>query len=133
MREKDVVLLRRLQVALAPYVESADIVATDERVVLRCRLDKERVVTIPADKLARRVCRFIQTIEPSVLGGRVRVEDLKLVIWALYAPINSLYPHRSEIRKVTGLVKGEPKLLRFLIWKRIKSTERAKKKKITQA
>jgi len=125
---RELFLLRRLQVALTPYVKGTDIIATDEKIVLRCRIDDRNVVTIPPDKMAKRLCRLLQALEPSVLGGKVKVEDLKLIIWALYAPIKALYPHRSRIREVTGLLRKEPKLMNYLIWKRIKATERMKQR-----
>jgi len=123
---KKVALLRKLQVALAPYVKDAEIVATDDKIALRCKLD-EGTILIPPDKMARRLCRVLQGLEPAILGGRVKLEDLRLVIWALYAPIKSLYPKRTEIRRVSGLLRKEPKLMNYLIWKRIKATERMRK------
>lgn len=128
-RVKKLAILRRLQIALAPYVLETEIVAADD-IVLRCRLDEENEIKIPADKAAKRLCSLIQKLEPSILSGRVKIEDLKLVIWALYSPISALYPHRSKIREVTGLLRKEPKLMKYLIWKRVKASERAKNPRI---
>lgn len=117
---KDLIILRKVEIALSPmfYVK---ICLKDDGYYLYCDYGKY-VFKIPPNKTARRLIREIIRLEPAIISRKVRLDDLRLAVWALYAPIRSLYPYRTKIRKVTGLFKDE-KLRNYLIWKRIKSVE----------
>jgi hypothetical protein len=129
---KKIILLRRAESFFAPYFERIDIdygsdVIPDEKVnepVLVGKLNykgDKLIVVIPADKRLKRLKRLLEKLEPAVLGGKVKFYDVVLLIWSVYAPIKALHKYRTKIRRITGLAQKEPKLQKFIIWKRIMS------------
>jgi len=135
---KKIILLRRAESFFAPYFERINIdygsdVILDEKVnepvlvgKLNYKGDKLTVV-MPSDKRLKRLKRLLENLEPAVLGGKVKFYDVVLLIWSVYAPIKALYKYRTKIRKITGLAQKEPKLQKFIIWKRVMSTKKGER------
>jgi len=125
---KKIILLRRAESFLSPYFRTINIDYQSEEPTLVGKLQllektkiTELVVRIPIDRRLRRVMRLLEKIEPAVIGGKVKFNDVVLLIWSIYAPTKALYKYRTKIRRITGLAQKEPKLQKFIIWKRIMS------------
>jgi hypothetical protein len=125
---KKIILLRRAESFLSPYFRTINIDYQSEEPTLVGKLQllektkiTELVVRIPIDRRLRRVMRLLEKLEPAVIGGKVKFNDVVLLIYSLYAPIKALYKYRTKIRRITGLAQKEPKLQKFIIWKRIMS------------
>jgi len=125
---KKIILLRRAESFLSPYFRTINIDYQSEEPTLVGKLQllektkiTELVVRIPIDRRLRRVMRLLEKLEPAVIGGKVKFNDVVLLIWSIYAPIKSLHRYRTKLRRITGLAKSEPKILKYLVWKRIMS------------
>jgi hypothetical protein len=131
---KKIILLRRAESFLSPYFRTINIDYQSEEPTLVGKLQllektkiTELVVRIPIDRRLRRVMRLLEKLEPAVIGGKVKFNDVVLLIWSIYAPTKALYKYRTKIRRITGLAQKEPKLQKFIIWKRAMSTKKGER------
>jgi len=97
--------------------------------VLECEMPHEPVcISFPLNKLGRRVLREIyHHWLPGIDCGTIRLSHV-LDLMLVFAPLRVVYRYRSRIRRRTGLTR-DPKLRNYVIWRRIKATERFKKRK----
>jgi len=92
--------------------------------VLECEMPDEPIrISFPLNKLGRRVLREIYWHWlPGVDSGTIRLSHV-LELMLIFGPPRVIYRYRSRIRRRTGLAR-DPKLRNFVIWRRIKATER---------
>jgi len=127
---KKIILLRRAESFLSPYFKAIAIDYQSDEPKLIGKLNyenKELIAIIPIDRRLRRVMRLLAKLEPAVIGGKIKFYDVVLLIWSVYAPIKALYKYRTKIRRIIGLAQKEPKLQKFIIWKRIMSTKKGER------
>jgi len=92
--------------------------------VLECEMPDEPIrISFPLNKLGRRVLREIYWHWlPGIDSGTIRLSHV-LELMLIFGPPSIIYRYRSRIRRRTGLAR-DLKLRNFIIWRRIKATER---------
>jgi len=74
--------------------------------------------------------RYLREIRTHLLKGLVCLtidpEDIKALFIALSTP-PFIYKHRHKLRKATGLIRQDPKLKRWLIWRRATAVKLVKR------
>jgi len=92
--------------------------------VLECEMPDEPIrISFPLNKLGRRVLREIYWHWlPGIDSGTIRLSHV-LELMLIFAPPRVVYRYRSRIRRRTGLAR-DPRLRNFIIWRRMKATER---------
>ena len=96
--------------------------------VLECEMPDEPIrISFPLNKLGKRVLREIyEHWLPGIDSGTIRLGHV-LELMLIFAPPRVIYRYRSRIRRRTGLAR-DPKLRNFIIWRRIKATERLRER-----
>lgn len=118
---RSLILARRAISFLAPYFDRIDARMDSEDMYLAGSLSYrgERLsLRIPLDKRLKIIMRELERMEPAIIGGRINIDDVKLAIFATFAPFLALKPFIQDVRRVTGLIK-DGKLRKLLIFKRI--------------
>jgi hypothetical protein len=82
----------------------------------------------PMNRLGYRFIRELERLDRLCFEGSVNPEDVRILFATLSVP-EVIYKHRSRLRRATGLIK-DPKLQRWIIWRRITSPLRMEKSKI---
>ena len=109
---RDLMVLRRASVTLSPYLERVELRA-EESMCLEgvCRWKgKGYRLKMRADGLLKRLTSELIRLEPGILGGRIRVEDVKALIIALYLPASTLAKNLDlwrQVKKSAGLIKDK--------------------------
>jgi hypothetical protein len=117
---KKCICLRRAMVTLSPYIPDIKM-KFESNLILEGRIrirDKDYIIQIKPDRLCKRVIKEIVRIEPAIISGRVKVEDVKIALLGIYSSFLNLKPYVKDLRRVTGLFKDK-KLRNLLIFKRI--------------
>jgi len=126
---RETLILRRAAITLSLYIEKHEIKVDPNGINLRgfvkTSSGSSYPLTIKVDRLLRPVTDELLRLEPAVIGGRIPVDDVRMILIGLYSPLSVVYDLRTRIRAVTGLVRNE-RIRRFLVWRRIKASERAK-------
>jgi len=143
---KLIILSRRAESFLAPYFTNIEPFVDADNMYLRGTIEcygNPYNITIPIDKSVTRVMERLKALEPAVIGGSVRIDDVKLFILLAFSSFkltSILYKnHKKDIKRVIGLAvksrkhkknkngeeKEEPlsinekKLLSLLIFKKV--------------
>jgi hypothetical protein len=122
---RKIILARRLAEALSPYFASLELKASDDDFYILGKIainDKYYFLDIPLNKTSRKIIYELHRLEPAIIGKKVKLEDVKMLLFGIYASRKLLYEFRTDIRRVTGLL-ADKKLQKYLIWKRITSKE----------
>lgn len=117
---KRCICLRRAMVILSPYIPDIKM-KFESNLILEGRINirgKDYIIQIKPDKLCKRVIKEIVRIEPAVISGKVKVEDVKIALLGIYSSFSNLKPYVKDLRRVTGLFKDK-KIRNLLIFKRI--------------
>jgi len=108
---KDLLILRRAQVTLSPYVSELDLKSSSDTKYLEgiCYWRRWRyVLRFKCDKLLSTLIKELLRLEPAMIGGKIDVESVKALVVALYAPAKSLVPPlRMQVKKRAGLLKDK--------------------------
>ena len=114
---KQMFLLKRASIALAPYFDFCAVSYAEGGFRLRIKSGNHSFTVEPSKRLLD-VIRFIEKIEPAVVGGKVKQSDVKDALLAIFLPPKATKFTKQKYRKLAGLVNKHKKLLGFLIWRR---------------
>ena len=114
---KQMFLLKRASIALAPYFDSCTVSYAEGGFRLKVK-NGSHSFTIEPNKRLLDVIRFIEKIEPAVVGGKVKQSDVKDALLAIFLPSKATKFTKTKYRRLAGLLNKHKKLQSFLIWRR---------------
>jgi hypothetical protein len=133
---KQIIRLRRAESFLAPYFLSLEIRYDENDAYLLGTMllggAKVKLKILP-NKLLARLIKRLSELESSVIGGKVNLEDVKLIIYATFAPFSAVRFIKKDLKRVMGLAKKDEKLFNWLKFKKTiatKGTEALKNRKV---
>ncbi|MEM4165528.1 MAG: hypothetical protein QXJ86_06780 [Nitrososphaerales archaeon] len=102
-------ILRRAMVTLSVYISDLDVKASSDDIYLEGTCYWRRwkyVLRFRCDRLLKKLVQELLRLEPAVLGEKIKLDHIKALIIALYAPATSITPElRMQIKKHAGLFK----------------------------
>jgi len=123
---KQIILARRAESFLSPYFDKLNAVYAENGIVLKGTIffdGKPYQVTIPLNRRLRQVMKVLEIIEPSVIGGRIKLENVKLLLLLIFSPTRVVAQlclnYKARVKKVIGLTHKNQKLLNFAVFQRI--------------
>jgi len=120
------ILIRRLSSFFSPYIDKIDFYIDRNGIFLRGIItlpSSTHTVRIKVDRLSRKLMNRLQQLEPAIISGKVKVEDVKYLLLGFYGSWKDIYMNRENIRRVSGLVEKDKSLLNYIIFRRVAATK----------